>query len=149
MNWALYIQYITGRQFCDLFSKLQDEAIPHNWEHTCHILAIAYGENWSDNLELEEVIGSGCIGQVYKGFYKKESGERQAVAVKVMHPNVRWAIDSDLELLRFLITTTESFPYFFEKLQFFNLNGIVDEFASILKLQLDFRQVPYIFYNIG
>jgi len=139
MQWASSRPDVFGRQFCDLFSKLQDEAIPHNWDHTCHILAEAYGENWFDKLELEEVIGSGCIGQVYKGFYKKESGERQAVAVKVMHPNVRWAIDSDLDLLRFLITTAESFPYIFEKLQFFNLNGIVDEFASILKLQLDFR----------
>jgi aarF domain-containing kinase len=92
----------------------------------------AFGRDWATRIELKEILGSGCIGQVYKGVILDTN---EAVAVKVMHPNVRVDVDTDLDLMRLA-------AYFFSKLgkvKFLNLQGAVDEFAGMLKLQLDLR----------
>ena len=139
MQWASSRPDIFGDKFCNVFAKLHDNAIPHSWDHTCRLMKNAYGENWEEYLTLNELIGSGCIGQVYKGSIKSLDGKVQNVAVKVMHPNIKRAINSDLDLLRIVVAVMEKFPYLFKGIQWFNLNGVIDEFAAMLKLQLDFR----------
>jgi hypothetical protein len=51
----------------------------------------------------------------------------------VLHPNVIEDIESDLELMRLAAYV------FRKKLKYLNLEGAVDEFASLLMLQLDLR----------
>jgi hypothetical protein len=53
--------------------------------------------------------------------------------LKVLHPNVIEDIESDLELMRLAA------QIFRKKLKYLNLEGAVDEFASLLMLQLDLR----------
>lgn len=139
MQWASSRPDLFGNSFCSVFAKLHDDTTPHSWEHTCQLMTNAYGENWEKRVKLDKLIGSGCIGQVYKGSIEDEDGKLQDIAVKVMHPNIRWAINSDLDLLRFAVTVIERFPLLFKGFQWFNLNRIIDEFAAMLKLQLDFR----------
>jgi len=58
----------------------------------------------------------------------------------VIHPNVRDHIDTDLDLLRTLAYTIDNLPISYSKaLKWLNLQGMADEFASMLKIQLDLR----------
>uniref|UniRef100_A0A7S4K722 ABC1 atypical kinase-like domain-containing protein n=2 Tax=Odontella aurita TaxID=265563 RepID=A0A7S4K722_9STRA len=57
-----------------------------------------------------------------------------------MHPGIHGNIDADLDLLRFLASLAESIPFDIgERIQWLDLPGTVEEFASLLTLQLDFR----------
>lgn len=65
-----------------MFSQLQDNTTPHAWKHTERSLREAYGDDWRDRIQVKEIIGSGCIGQVYKGIVKDKDGKDQVVAIK-------------------------------------------------------------------
>jgi len=108
--------------------------------HTENVLRQAYGNDWTKRLQLEKLVGSGCIGQVYKGIAIKDDGTEQKIAVKVRHPNVTDAIDDDLDLLRLLVRLMGKIPYdVFKEMKWLNPEGAIEEFAELLKLQLDFR----------
>jgi aarF domain-containing kinase len=75
---------------------------------------------------------------VYKGKVVNSNGEEQDVAVKVLHPNVRAPIDADLDLLRLAASLAEHVPgHWGGDLQWLNLDGMVEEFAELLNVQLD------------
>jgi len=139
MQWASSRPDIFGQRFCDKFQKLQDDTTPHSWKHTQEILARAYGDDWEEHLKLEpKLLGSGCIGQVYKGRLMNHKSEEQEVAVKVLHPNIRAPIDADLDLLRFAAYLAGKLPGSTgKKLQWLNLDGMAEEFAGMLSIQLD------------
>lgn len=144
MQWASSRPDLFGMQFANIFSKLQDHTTPHAWTHTCRKMTEAYGEDWEKKIQIGEVIGSGCIGQVYKGsLLTKGNGDmiEQPIAIKVMHPGLQAALDADLDLLHFAVSFIDKIPFLFRGLQWLNLNGVVDEFAAMLKLQLDLRLV--------
>jgi aarF domain-containing kinase len=98
----------------------------------------AFGKNWQEKIELQEVLGSGCIGQVYRGVVQS-NGSKQKVAVKVLHPNVDDDIDADLDIMRLAVSLIDWAP-FWNNLKWLNLSGVVEEFADLLKQQLDLRQ---------
>jgi aarF domain-containing kinase len=138
LQWASGRPDMFGHEFCSVFSKLQDDTKPHRWKHTERMLQDAFGENWREKIELFEILGSGCIGQVYRG-HLKATDER--VAVKVMHPNVRDDIDADLDIMRLAVRATKYIPFdMFANLRWLNMEGIVEEFAALLKLQIDLRR---------
>jgi len=138
MQWAGSRPDLFGQDFCSVFSRLQDDTTPHSWRHTERVMREAYGDDWKDTIQLGKVIGSGCIGQVYEGTIKDADGKEQRVAVKVLHPNVEEDIDSDLALM-------ELAAYYLDKYEavkgfrYLNVEGAIDEFSSLLKLQLDLR----------
>jgi aarF domain-containing kinase len=142
---------------------LQDDTTPHAWKHTHRAMRLAYGDEWQSRIQLHEIIGSGCIGQVYRGQVVQQLGgppppltntskntdyealvsasqqqQQQQVAVKVLHPNVEQDIDADLDLMRFAVRAIQWFP-FAQGLKWLDLEGIVEEFAVLLKEQLDLR----------
>jgi predicted unusual protein kinase regulating ubiquinone biosynthesis (AarF/ABC1/UbiB family) len=89
-QWAGSRPDMFGNKFCSIFSKLQDDTTPHSYAYTRRALASAYGEDWEEGLEVEDkkVLGSGCIGQVYKGRIKKGPNAGMPVAIKILHPNI-------------------------------------------------------------
>lgn len=82
MQWAGSRPDLFGQDFCAVFSRLQDDTTPHSWRYTEKVMRKAYGNDWKDRIQLGNVIGSGCIGQVYDGTIKDAAGEEQRVAVK-------------------------------------------------------------------
>jgi hypothetical protein len=62
-QWASSRPDIFGEAFCARFSQLQDNTTPHSWEHTKRIMREAYGIDWEQKIQLNELLGSGCIGQ--------------------------------------------------------------------------------------
>jgi hypothetical protein len=106
-------------EFCSRFSRLHDQVRPHAWPHTAATLEGALGSDWESRLVLDGlgegditreagggVIGSGCIAQVYRGYWFPAGRQGQdmsagvKVAVKVCHPNIREKVDADLAILK-------------------------------------------------
>jgi aarF domain-containing kinase len=142
MQWAGSRPDMFGHDFCAVFSKLQDDTTPHSWRHTEKVLREAYGDDWHKRIKInqKDLLGSGCIGQVYKGEVLDAEGKPMKVAVKVLHPSVESNIDADLDLLRWFVRTVQSLPWdIFSNLKWINLEGGIDEFDDMLKLQLDCR----------
>jgi aarF domain-containing kinase len=82
MQWAGSRPDMFGREFCAVFSQLQDDTTPHAWKYTERAMRRAYGEDWQDRIQLHEILGSGCIAQVYKGNVLDKDGKGQEVAIK-------------------------------------------------------------------
>lgn len=103
-------------------------------------LVSAYGDNWHESLQLSNILGSGCIAQVYKGKIEHNGNER-LVAIKVKHPYVDDDIDSDLDIMRLSVYILERIPFdAFRNLCWLNLPGFVKEMATMLSIQLDLRR---------
>ena len=144
MQWVSTRPDLFGYNFCLIFQQLQDHTTPHARCHTEQMLSDAYGPDWADTIQLGPVIGSGCIGQVYRGTVVVPSaGETpQPVAIKVLHPRVRQSIDTDLDILRCIVRIIPFIPFtsnIYEQCKWLNLNGIVEEFALLLRMQMDLR----------
>jgi len=146
MQWAGSRPDMFGYEFCSVFSRLQDHTTPHSWEHTEQILIERFGPNWRDKIELDQdnLLGSGCIGQVYRGVVKRPSNnnnleQHEHVAVKVLHPNVHADIDADLDLMRVAAKLVDRIPGWRDTLKWLDLPNCIEEFAHLLTLQLDLR----------
>lgn len=142
MQWAGSRPDLFGHDFCSVFSALQDSTTPHAFRHTDAAMRQSFGLDWRDRIQLLNILGSGCIGQVYRGKVLVGEGTRQVmkeVAVKVLHPNVEDDIDADLDLLRLAVRVVENVPLLFKGVYWMNLQAIVEDFAGMLKLQLDLR----------
>ncbi len=136
MQWAGSRPDLFGHDFCAVFSRLQDHTTPHSWKHTEQLMKEAYGDNWEERIQLGEILGSGCIGQVYRGTIRSKNGaEERHVAVKVLHPTVEETIDADLDLLRFAAYMRQVM----EGPSWLDWGALVEEFARLLKKQLDLR----------
>jgi aarF domain-containing kinase len=156
MQWAGSRPDLFGQDFCSVFSQLQDDTTPHSWQHSVRVLEEAFGPDWQTKIQLFEVLGSGCIGQVYRGKVVQDGNDNdneyeyenennppppREVAVKVLHPNVEADIDADLDLMRLSVRALNWMPFgMFSNLKWLNLEGVVEEFASLLKEQLDLRK---------
>ncbi|XP_059141822.1 uncharacterized aarF domain-containing protein kinase 2-like [Physella acuta] len=162
-QWASTRRDIFSKEFCDKFSNLHHRVHPHSWWHTEKSLERAYGKNWNEIITLDkkqEPIGSGCIGQVYKGFISSEfipssyvrdkkelsnkhikadnaNGRADAVfpvAIKILHPDVVKTFERDLRLMK---SAAKYLTKLFPKLHWANLNQCVEEFAVTMRKQLD------------
>ncbi len=58
----------------------------------------------------------------------------------VLHPNVNEDIDADLDIMRLAVRVLNRLPFrVIEQLKWLNFEGAVEEFAYMLKPQLDLR----------
>ncbi|KAI2504528.1 kinase [Fragilaria crotonensis] len=137
MQWLSSRPDLVGHEFCSIFQRLQDDTTPHAWKYTEQALQDAYGNDWRDKIRIDKLIGSGCIGQVYKGYVKLPSSvEEVPVAIKVLHPSIDQDMETDLNLMRF---AADVIPRIWEPLSWLNPQGAVEEFGRMLMLQLDLR----------
>jgi aarF domain-containing kinase len=142
MQWAGSRPDMFGHDFCAIFSALQDHTTPHAKSHTIRMMKQAFGDDWETKIRLGNILGSGCIGQVYKGYVRvpEHDGKEQEVAIKVLHPNVDTDIEADLDIMRAAVRVARWLPFdVFSNLKWLTLEGVVEEFADLLKLQLDLR----------
>lgn len=102
-------------------------------------LGVAFGETWRQFLQLEDgPLGSGCVASVYKGRIIAGDYTGRQVAVKILHGDVKKTVQMDLELLRAAASFAEMLP--FVRLKWLSLSEMVDEFGSLMEMQLDLRK---------
>lgn len=131
-QWAGTRRDLFSPYICDHLSKLHSNVNRHAREHTHAALVKAFGTDYSDRLVLEDVVGSGSAAQVYRGTL-----DGNLVAVKVLHPGIVRAIERDLFLMEQVSSLIDSLP--FEIIKCLGLPRAVENFASILRHQVDLR----------
>ncbi|KAJ1636437.1 ABC1 family-domain-containing protein, partial [Pavlovales sp. CCMP2436] len=137
-QWASSRNDLFPVKFCRTFEQLHDNCFPHAWHLTERILVKEIGAGWQQTLHLQpEVIGSGCIAQVYRGRVRSPStGKDVDVAVKVIHPSVEALVVVDIDIMRTLAQALSLFP----ALKWLSLPDVVEDFALQMFWQLDLRQ---------
>jgi aarF domain-containing kinase len=123
-QWASSRPDMFGEDFCKLFCKLQDETTPHGFAHTEKLMEEAFGRGWKEVIDMDAqspILGSGCIGQVYKGRMKDT---KKVVAVKVLHPNIQSGIAADIDILR---SGARLLNMYVKNAKWLNCPGMVEE----------------------
>lgn len=158
-QWAATRPDIFPRHLCDRLAHLQCNTEPHAWSDTERILEQAYGPCWRDVLRLdsEASVGSGLVAQVYRGTLVLGTGSEQkdmTVAVKVLHPDVRQALEDDLAMMSLLVQWVEKAATWSEGIlldagvdsgqgalaSVFSLSESVEEFRNLMTSQLDLQR---------
>ena len=138
-QWASSRNDLFPVKFCQTFQQLHDHVPPHPWRLTERVLRAELGEDWGAQLQLQpDVIGSGCIAQVYRGraVADAKSGRRVDVAVKVIHPGVEAIVEVDIDIIRTVAQVLSRIP----ALKWLSLPDVVEDFALQMFWQLDLRQ---------
>lgn len=136
MQWASARRDLFDAHFCDRMASVQDSVRPHSWAETDMALKAALGEHYDEFLKLDkEVLGSGCIAQVYRGKLHTDT-DTQDVAVKVVHPSIKRTIELDLNLFHSMVEVLEMFPSF----RFWSIGDALNEFAGLMEMQMDMEK---------
>ena len=114
--------------------KLQDQVSPMPFQTVQEILnrELGYKVQSSFREIRSEPLGSASIGQVHEAILM--TGER--VVIKVLRPDIRKTIETDISLLT---TLAEMFEKYFPELRVLNPKVFVEEFFKALQYELDFK----------
>ena len=123
------------KEYIDELSKLQDEALPLDFEQVKRVVEEELGKSIEEVFEYFEPtpIASASLAQVHRA--KLRSGE--SVVVKVQRPNIARTIEADIALLQQLASLVEARV---REARRYNLVGIVNEFAKSIRRELDFMR---------
>jgi len=128
---------IFGESICLGLGRLQGAGKDHGWNWTRKIIQ----EEWKGRNvgmvinENTEVVGSGCVAQVYK--CRKDDGSY--AAVKIIHPNIKSSIYLDLLVLEDFAGGFDRMPEW-TGVQYFALPEAVREFKGIMEGQIDMKK---------
>jgi len=153
-QWAASRTDIFSVGLCNELGQLHSNARSHSFEATKKLIKQDFNGMEVDDLfdELYPIpIGTGAIAQVYlakvsprfvKDYIEPSQGEGQGknvhdtlVAVKVEHPGVRISIERDLKIMKFFANFINWLP----TMEWLSLPQEVDQFAMMMRLQLDMR----------
>ena len=122
----------------------------HSLEHTKSEYEKVFGHNIDDIYDLERIIGSGSIGQVYL-IKNKETGNEEVL--KILHPNVKDQISFFESFIKFLLffpciskRKQELFPFdIFEFISQFKMQtNFVNEANHIIHFMKEYRNNDFI-----
>jgi aarF domain-containing kinase len=142
-QWAATRRDLFPVHFCTRLSELHSQANTHDFSHTQNALVKAFGENYeSRGLVVNEddtILGSGSAAQVYKATLHCSKTEKPvAVAVKVLHPNIRLKVERDLALMQHIADFIDRcIPL--QSVKMMSLPRAVANFSDIMRRQVDLR----------
>lgn len=118
--------------YIEELSSLQDEVPPEPWESIRPVFEAALGpvDEAFDDFDRAAMSGA-SLGQVYTATYEDEP-----VAVKVLRPNIRERVESDLIVVETLLPLLLRFA---PPGQQFTMENLADEFASTIRGEMDYE----------
>lgn len=129
-QWASTRRDILPRELCDAMGTLHEhvhcEAQPVDVEHA---------ERLVPGLKIKDLLGGGCIAQVYSADLQQEGSAIQDVAVKVRRGQVKDLLQTDVPLLRLAARMAEIVE---PNLRWLAMPNAVDNFGWYLLQQTDF-----------
>lgn len=122
------------QDFCDELSKLQDRVPPFHYEDVKKQVKESFGRYPEELFSSFDPVpfAAASLGQVHRAQLK--SGEH--TAVKVQRPDIRKAIETDLDIL---YTLAQLANRYMQDVKAFDPIAIIDEFARIITKEIDFR----------
>jgi len=140
-QWIATRPDVFPEKLCRRCSEFQSGAPSHSWAKSVEILTQNFGPEWASVLEITDrtPLGTGCLCQVYKGKLLVGDGEKQEIAIKIVHPDVRRKIRVDLSLLRVVLKFLERIPVARDYLRWNGVDSAVSEFETMMVEQMDLR----------
>ena len=123
------------KAYADEFKKLQDEVPPFPFDDVLKTLREEMGvDPWDifDYIE-KRPVAAASIAQVHYATLKDGS----PVVIKVQRPGIKEQIETDISILRTLSTLMVRY---LPETEFFNPEGIVEEFSRTITRELDFTE---------
>lgn len=139
---------IIPQAYIDELTKLQEQVAPAPWHEMEQVLlgewnAMHHGSGMPPVHSVYDLfpefdtvpLAAGSLGQVYKAKIRTERGDQQQVIVKLLRPGIEHTIEADiavmLEFARLLTARTNWGRWN-------NVIGLAEEFASIIRNELDY-----------
>jgi len=105
---SMYGEHLLPKEVNDMLKTLQQNSPALEWRAIHAVLLKELGPELVGELEFEEeALACASIGQVHKARIK-DTG--QVLAVKIQYPGVDAAVETDLKLLKFILSVTEMVP---------------------------------------
>lgn len=138
---SLYGERLLPKEINDVFKKLQSQSPALAWPEVESILLLELGKDRLDKLQVfPEAVGAASLGQVHLAI-EKSSGRR--IALKVKYPGVEEAIESDLKILKRLLTTAGLIP------RNLDLSIIFEEAQRMLHQEVDYDREKELLTEYG
>jgi len=141
-QWGVprYVMINGTNKFTKILDKFYNDCPTHNISFTDNIYKKHYNKSIFEDYDIQGVLGSGSIGQVYKIFRKSD---HKLFALKIIHPNTK------TEFVIFKIF----FYIIYYLINFKNIIPIknIDVLINDIELQLDYNNEAYntnLFYNL-
>ncbi|MBX0293948.1 ABC1 kinase family protein [Haloarcula nitratireducens] len=131
------------REYIDVLAELQDKVPPDPWADIEPLLERELGGPVAERFDEFDTspISGASLGQVYEA---ELDGQR--VAVKVLRPDIRERVESDL---RVLSTLTPILTYGADPAQAFTLENLTEEFAATIRREMDYAHEARMLREIG
>jgi predicted unusual protein kinase regulating ubiquinone biosynthesis (AarF/ABC1/UbiB family) len=122
---------VVGPAYIEELSQLQDRVPPAPWERIRPVVEAELGpvDEVYDRFDTEPISGA-SLGQVYTAV-----ADGQKVAVKVLRPNIRERVETDLVVVRTLLPVLVRFA---PRGQAFTLRNLAEEFTVTLRGEMDY-----------
>lgn len=105
---SMYGEHLLPPEVNQLLKKLQQDSPRLEWAAISKVLEKELGKEKLSRLEIDETpIAAASIGQVHRARVKATGRD---LALKVQYPGVDQAIETDLKLLKFILTMTNMVP---------------------------------------
>ncbi|MDX1747805.1 MAG: AarF/UbiB family protein, partial [Halobacteriales archaeon] len=129
-------------EYIDVLSQLQDRVPPAPWAAAKPVLEDELGpvEEAFDDFQTEAISGA-SLGQVYRAEL-----DGQSVAVKIRRPNIEPLVEADLRVIRW---TVPAISYFVDEARAFSLSNLADEFARVIREEMDYEREARMLSEIG
>ncbi|MFZ9857374.1 MAG: ABC1 kinase family protein [Roseiflexaceae bacterium] len=116
-------------------ADLRDHVPPVPFAQIEPILTEAWQVPYGEQLQSLDTtpVAAASLGQVYKGV--RQDG--RVVAVKVLRPNINEIIETDLAAVQAIVRLIKDYPLIRRRA---DLQRLFDEFAEVLRQELDYRQ---------
>ncbi|KAJ1454107.1 kinase-like domain-containing protein [Pelagophyceae sp. CCMP2097] len=132
-QWAATRHDLFPKAMTNRFKALHDDVAPHALAHTHRILAKRLGADWRKDVTLHQVVGSGCIAQVY--LCERRSDGKQVV-IKVLHPDCIQDVATDMVLIAKACAFVE---WLSPATKHLNAAATLARFDAKMRAQLDLR----------
>ena len=134
---SVYGEHFLPPEVNQILKKLQSSSKPVSFSVMQKKINRVFKE-YKDDITIDpNSIGAASLGQVYKAKTSKkliDMGFPKYLAIKVQYPMVAKSVDSDLELLKRLITVAKLIP------DIERFDAIYEEIKSMLKKEVDYNK---------
>jgi predicted unusual protein kinase regulating ubiquinone biosynthesis (AarF/ABC1/UbiB family) len=129
---SVYGEHFFPEDINRVLKRLQSQSQTLAWDVMDKVLRQQLGKDIHQKLEFDTTpVAAASMGQVYRA-YDRQNG--QVYAVKIQYPRVDQAIDSDLKVLRRILSLSKLIP------KGENFDGIFREVSMMLHYEVDYER---------
>lgn len=118
-----------------ILADLRDQVPPVDFAQIIPVFTAAWGQPYDQVMaDFESTpVAAASLGQVYKA---RRRDDQRVVAIKVLRPGIHTVIATDLAAVQAIVRLIKNYPLIRQRV---DLQRIFDEFALVLRQELDYR----------